>query len=133
MESMNKFKVLTIMVMCMFVFVIAAIYVNTKDATANKTKNTEQIKQERIKDSIQTKVDDNNQVVSDLSNKIDVMNARIEELNQRIDNQNSNDGKLNCRVYGVLTPAGIEKMMTEDAIDDVRRNNNELVITCGGI
>ena len=38
MESMNKFKVLTVIIVCMFLFVIAAIYSNTKDvATSNKS------------------------------------------------------------------------------------------------
>ena len=38
MEGLNKFKVLTIAFICMFVFVVAAIYSNTKDATMKKEK-----------------------------------------------------------------------------------------------
>ena len=36
MESMNKFKALTVIIVCMFVFVIAAIYSNTKDVATSK-------------------------------------------------------------------------------------------------
>ena len=38
MDGLNKFKILTIVFLCMFVFVIAAIYTNTKEVTENKTK-----------------------------------------------------------------------------------------------
>ena len=36
MENINKFKVFTIVIICTFVFVIAAIYTNTKDVTEDK-------------------------------------------------------------------------------------------------
>ena len=42
MEGLNKFKVLTIAFICMFVFVVAAIYSNTKDATMKKEKQKAQ-------------------------------------------------------------------------------------------
>ena len=56
MESLNKFKILTIIFICMFVFVVAAIYANTKDVTEGKVK---------LKNSAE-----NSQVQSDVDNEM---------------------------------------------------------------
>ena len=54
MESMNKFKVLTIIVICMFIFAIAAIYSNTKDASEGKLQAKQQAQNEQVQDEIKT-------------------------------------------------------------------------------
>ena len=52
MDGLNKFKILTIVFLCMFVFVIAAIYTNTKEVTENKTNANQKIKVEQNKNDM---------------------------------------------------------------------------------
>ncbi|MBQ8458803.1 hypothetical protein IJ541_01725 [bacterium] len=131
MESMNKFKVLTIIVICMFLFVVAAIYSNTKDATQGKMKNKEKIAKEQLKDDLKTQVQngaENSANITDLRNQLNMLNQRIDDLSTQVNNSGSQS--LNCRIYGSLTGGGIEQLSPEAAIQEARVNNNEIIIAC---
>lgn len=129
MESMNKFKVLTVFIICMFFFVIAAIYSNTKDASVAKSKNKTKAATEKI-------VKDSNQAVSaeltedmiEVLDKVEILSGRMDDLSSKVDEQRSK--QLNCRVYGVMTSNGPEELSTEAAIHELQANDNELVLTC---
>ncbi len=131
MESMNKFKVLTIIFICLFVFAVGAIYSNTKDVSAAKSQS--QSKTEISENNIQTEstvqVTDN----QDLSSQVDLLNRRVDELSEKINNNNENNANstgLNCRIYGSLTANGVEQLTPEVAIQEAKVNNNDLVVTC---
>ena len=131
MESMNKFKVLTIIVICMFLFVVAAIYSNTKDATQGKMNNKEKIAKEQLKDNLKTQVQneaENSANITDLRNQLNMLNQRIDDLSTQVNHSGSQG--LNCRIYGSLTGAGIEQLSPEAAIQEARVNNNEIIIAC---
>ena len=96
MDGLNKFKILTIVFLCMFVFVIAAIYTNTKEVTENKTNANQKIKVEQNKNDMneeENEISQDNSSLQDLSIKVDVLTKRLDEL------QNGNSSnKLNCQV-----------------------------------
>jgi len=138
MESMNKFKVLTVVVICLFLFVIGAIYSNTKDAAIDKQKE----KGQEVKTEIQTNlnnentnINENKQTIEDLTNQITMLNTRVDELNEKVDNASSDfsastSGKLNCKIVGMVGDNGIEKLSPEAAVQEAEVNNREIVVTC---
>ena len=130
MESMNKFKVLTIIVICMFIFAIAAIYSNTKDASEGKLQAKQQAQNEQVQDEIKTNENTDETNNSDTATQIDVLNRRIDELNDKIGNSDNNGTPLNCIIYGSMTSSGIEPLSPDAAVQEAKVNNNDLVITC---
>ena len=130
MESMNKFKVLTIIVICMFIFAIAAIYSNTKDASEGKLQAKQQAQNEQVQDEIKTNENTDETNNSDTATQIDVLNRRIDELNDKIGNSDNNGTPLNGKFYGSMTSSGIEPLSPDAAVQEAKVNNNDLVITC---
>ncbi len=130
MESMNKFKVLTIIVICMFIFAIAAIYSNTKDASEGKLQAKQQAQDEQVQDEIKTNENTDEANNSDTATQIDVLNRRIDELNDKIGNSDNNGTPLSCKIYGSMTSSGIEQLSPDAAVQEAKVNNNDLVITC---
>lgn len=136
MESMNKFKVLTVIVLCMFLFVVAAIYTNTKDATQGKLEVKNQAVKEQIENNIKSEVEHQTQMdvnSTDVTNQIDFINKRIDELSERISGQEQSaqgGTGLKCKIYGTMSTNGIEQVSAEVAVQEAKVNANDLVITC---
>lgn len=129
MESMNKFKVLTIIFICLFVFVVGAIYSNTKDVSNVKSQAKTENAEVPANTENTVQVNENQDLVS----QIDMLNRRVDELNEKLNNAsgaNANSTGLNCRIYGSLTPNGVEQLTPESAIQEAKVNNSELVLTC---
>ena len=126
MESMNKFKVLTIVVICMFIFVIAAIYSNTKDASTQKEKMTQRQTEEKIVKEVEYADKDFAKVVND----VNILSRQVEELTNRINNKESGENIVRCKILGTLSDGGVEELSENAAVQDAKINNNPLVITC---
>ena len=129
MDGFNKFKVLTIVFLCMFVFVIAAIYTNTKEVTDNKTQSSEKIKNEQAANDMNVDENTLNQENSDLT----ILTERVDELSRRLDeisNNNSSSTRLNCKIEGVLEGDSIEPLSPDAAVQEAKFNNKEVVMTC---
>ena len=54
------------------------------------------------------------------------LNKRVDELSDKISNSES----LNCKVVGVYTPDGIERLSQDSAIEEAKNYGYDLVITC---
>lgn len=124
MEGLNKFKVLTIAFICMFIFVVAAIYSNTKDATIKKEKQkAEQLENRQNSDGENISVD--NAQLEELYIKVNELNKRFEELNlQKAGNS------VNCQIRGVMGENGLEELTMDAALQEARENGKELVMGC---
>ncbi len=138
MESMNKFKALTVLIICVFVFAIAAMYVNTKDATEQRAQERSEYEEENY-DDYNANARKNQADVSDLKYTISHLEKRISELETKtkkstVSSQKTStttaDGSVRCKIYGTRTGAGIEQISPEVALQDVRINGNDLVLTC---
>jgi uncharacterized FlaG/YvyC family protein len=125
MESMNKFKVLTICIIAMFVFVVAAIYSNTKDASSDKTTtNTENA--DTISDN-----SENNVGKTDVATQIKMINGRIDELNERLDRTvDSQSNNLKCKVMGIMTKDGLVEISSDEIVQDAKANGNDIIVSC---
>lgn len=120
MESMNKFKVLTIIILCMFIFVIAAMYSNTKDAS--KKGDAPKIDKMYMANTSEN--------LNDVAKQVSIINRRIDEINDRLAENDSQDGDLKCKIYGIMSYDGIEKMSSADAIEDAKNTGSTIVLTC---
>ncbi len=121
MEGLNKFKVLTIAFICMFVFVVAAIYTNTKDATVKKEKQKAEQMANREGDNISV----DNAQLEELYIKVNELNKRFED----IDLQKAGNS-VNCQVRGVMGDNGLEELTIDAALQEARDNGKDLVMTC---
>lgn len=128
MEGLNKFKVLTIVFLCMFVFVIAAIYTNTKEVTDNKTQSKEHAQNEQINNEVssgQNYISQDNEQLQELALRVDNLNRRLDEMNS-----SSSGTRLNCSVQGVLNGDSIEQLTQEAAMQEAKVNGKEIVMLC---
>lgn len=134
MESLNKFKILTIIFICMFVFVVAAIYANTKDVTEGKVKLKNSAENSQVQGDVNNEMangTENSEVVNNLEMQIETLNRRVDELNEKLNNSgNASSTGLNCRIIGAMTDNGIEQLTEEAAVQEAKINNREMVITC---
>lgn len=135
MERFSKFKVLTIAFLLMFVFVVAAIYTNTKDATVNKIKMNQQSKNESIEPKSRDYENYNNSdnessnvEIQNLTTRIDDLSRRIEEM--RVGNSSQTENGMNCKIEGILSEGSIVPISSSEALQEAKVNNKEIVMTC---
>ena len=121
MEGLNKFKVLTIAFICMFVFVVAAIYSNTKDATMKKEKQKAEQMANREGDNISV----DNAQLEELYIKVNELNKSVEEVNLQKSGNN-----VNCEIRGIMGDNGLEELTIDAALQEARDNGRELVMGC---
>ena len=131
MDNYNKFKMLTIIFLCLFVFVIAAIYTNTKDASEVKIKENNKQKFENAKEQIQNSEYAQRNNTSDIDN----LTVQIEELNSKVDNliqNNNNNSHMNCQILGIMDSNGesIEMLSNSAALDEAQNNGRTLALGC---
>lgn len=125
MEGLNKFKVLTVAFICTFVFVVAAIYTNTKDATIKKEKQkAEQMKNNENANSENISID--NAQIEELYLKVNELNKRYDEMNA----QKSSGSNINCQIRGIMGDNGIEELSMDASLQEARDNGKELVMSC---
>ena len=120
MESMNKFKVLTIIILCMFIFAIAAMYSNTKDASKKDTAP-------KIDKTFRADTPEN---LNDLAVQFDALSRRVDELSSRVSSQNADTEDFKCKIFGTMSYDGIEKMPSDEAIEDAKNTGSTIVLTC---
>lgn len=128
MEGLNKFKILTVVFIAMFIFVVAAIYSNTKDASATKNQDKandkNKIKKEQINDS---NISIDNPVIEELYIKVEHLSKRVEEVAA---GSSSNGADMKCSIRGIMNNDEIEELSAETALQEARNNDSELVMTC---
>lgn len=131
MENLNKFKILTIVLICMFVFVVAAIYSNTKDATTSRmlTKTEIEQKQQEVNNSNTNTVAPTGNV-QDLTAQLEFLNKRVDELSEKVNNPSNSSIGLNCKLIGSMTENGIEQLSEDAIIQEAKDNNRDMVISC---
>jgi len=144
MQEFSKYKVITFGLVLMFVFVIAAIYANTKDIALQKSKTMQDSSQQQINSTstdtqaqIETELSDNTPAVvtennNDLGNKILNLTERIDNIERTVfapKNDNADSG-VRCSVKGIINDGHFMPMSDSDALRESRENNKEVLITC---
>ena len=146
MQEFSKYRVITAGFILMFIFIVAAIYTNTKDI-ANKKLKSGDIVQEQIQQPVteqETKTTEfngedfatqsSNNITSsneDTSNKILQITERIDELERKVFSPaNDNDKSVRCTVQGIINDGHIIPMSSQEAVNESRTNGKEVLITC---
>ena len=78
--GLSKFQIITIVFLFMFVFVIGAIYSNTKDAAESKMRQNNNINHYEAKNTIrneETVIREDNSQIQNLSEQINYLNQKI--------------------------------------------------------
>ena len=150
MQEYSKFRVITAGFILMFIFVVAAMYTNTKDITAQKVRDAELSR--RNSRSINTvnhevnnntsfqkkqpelKFDDNNsdtyndENIERLTNRMDQLERAFRLLESEV-NPNP-QSPLNCQIRGILDNGDVVPLSAKDSLEEANMNNKEVVITC---
>ncbi len=126
MKELNKFKIITVVFLCLFLFTVGIIYSNTKEMVENNSNSKfENQKIEHKKDfSIEQKNVKNN------SSNIQILNDRLNELTKRVDNIDNPNSEMNCKIRGVMGADGLEQLSEEASLSEAKINGKELVLTC---
>ena len=125
MEGLNKFKVLTVAIILMFIFAVAAIYSNTKDASAGSTNNTSYSEESESRESSSAYSGETRRI-DDLYEKIDSLQGRLDDLSNEV----ASYKKSTCSIYGVMTDNGPEQYSASEALEQAQSNGLEVVLTC---
>lgn len=139
MHQFSKYRMITAGIILMFIFAIAAIYTNTKDAAERKINNrtnTEQQINVEQKTSIENLQDITTQnthhnIDNETNNQILQITERLDELERKVfAPQNNNDGSVRCTVRGIINDGHIIPLSSQEAVNESRTNGKEVLITC---
>lgn len=130
MRELSKFQITTVIFLLMFVFVIGAIYTNTKEAADKKLNAENNVMEKNVRDNYNYERDaisENNTQIQDLSNRVDDLTQQIAKLKTVKLQERSN---IKCHVFGIATSGGFLQLTPEEAIAEARNNGSDLVMTC---
>ena len=149
MHGISKYKVTMVTIVLMFIFVIAAIYSNTKDAAEqkirlNETPQNQSVSNINIEQNSPINIEQNSPVKDDnvdikTSDNEDALNAKLFALTERVDNvekaifvskNNSDETGIRCSVKGIIKDEHFVPMESEQAIKESKTSGNEVVLSC---
>lgn len=141
MQHFSKYRMITVSIILMFIFVIAAIYTNTKDVAAKKMQERNGIatpnlintdKETDIAPAIGNSEGNNQETNNDNgnSNEIIKLTERITQLEQKVYTNNDEEQSVKCSVKGIIDDGHMVPLSPEDAVNESRTNNKEVIITC---
>lgn len=137
MQEFNKFRVITVGFILMFIFAVAAMYTNTKDITEQKLKETGGEINQNVNpyDFNKKKFQNNNQINPADENQISQLENRVAYLENSVTNLSTElslrrKSNLNCQIRGVLDNDEVIPFSPSEAIEEANMNNREIVITC---
>lgn len=141
MQEFSKYRIITAGIILMFIFAIAAIYTNTKDAAIKKVQNKNGIEQQQqpvieegnsITNSSDIATQNNTDINNnEVNNQILQITERIDELERKVFSpENNNDGSVRCTVHGILNDGHIVPLSSQEAVNESRNNGKEVLITC---
>lgn len=130
MRELNKFQIFTVVFLLMFVFVVGAIYTNTKEVAETKMQNSQAVKNSET-----------NTYYKYQRNLSEVENEKIKNLSQRVGlleerlNNSEKDNKavtgIKCKIQGILDGDEVVSLSQADALQEAQYNGKELVMLCG--
>lgn len=131
MPEFSKFRLITVAIILMFIFVVAAIYTNTKDA-ANNIKNQEQeIKINEIPQQEEEAV----QEISETEKQLQNLMERIDYLEKKVaqppePQQTAQTQGVRCDIKGIIVNNRIVPLSAQDAVNESKNNGNDVLIVC---
>ena len=136
MQEFSKYRAITVGFILMFIFVIAAIYTNTKDAVTTKQQNNQIMPQNIESKNSFNKTNnaylDNQQNLSnEIDNKIVQISDRLSQLEQKVYNAPNYDQQgVRCNIRGIISDGRIVPLSPEESVNESKMNDREVLITC---
>ena len=142
MQEFSKYKVITAGIILMFIFAVAAIYSNTKDAAEKKLNEKPALEQKQNQGVIeqgtvintpgdfatQNTNNDNNE---ETNNQILRITERLDELERKVFAPENNENLgMQCNIKGIVDDGHFVPMLSDDAVKESRSNGKEVLITC---
>lgn len=141
MQEFSKYRMITAGFILMFIFVVAAIYTNTKDVAAKKM-NAAQTETINNNPSVVAEQGNNIEYSGDFTTqnannnetdtKILQITDRLDELERKVfaPENNEADKSVKCMVQGILNDGHIIPLSAQEAVNESRTNGKEVLITC---
>ncbi len=141
MQEFSKYRMITAGFILMFIFVVAAIYTNTKDVAAKKM-NAAQTETINNNPSVVAEQGNNIEYSGDFTTqnannnetdtKILQITDRLDELERKVfaPENNETDKSVKCMVQGILNDGHIIPLSAQEAVNESRTNGKEVLITC---
>lgn len=129
MLELNKFKIVTVAFILIFIFCVAAIYTNTKDVANNKLQNGDE-KIYEINNEIdynENKISHSSSTVRDLQDRVSNLEIQYNRITQEQDNGAS---KMNCNIQGVMNGDILVPLSQSESLNEAQNNGKELVLLC---
>ena len=126
MQELSKFKVFTVAFICLFVFVVAVIYTNTKEMAETKTGSIQ--KERNIQHNREIRYD--RREVKNNALNIQELNQRLNDLTRKVNNLEDSGSKMNCKIQGVMTENGLEAISSDFSLSEASNSRREIVMTC---
>ena len=146
MQEYSKYRMITAGIILMFVFAIAAIYTNTKDAALKTMQNKNNnelgqsfsINKDINKEVVNNSVDDKTQNINtnadnETNNQILQITERLDTLERKVfspQSNNDDDKSVRCEVRGIISDGHIVPISPSEAVNESRTNGKEVLITC---
>ena len=136
MNGFNKFQALTIVFICMFVFVIAAFYTNVKDAASKKTEiNSEKVSQNQDYEQNSrinnppSSANIDQQRLYQLIDDVQELRGKVDEFVSNSGNEEGKD-RVSCSIEGVFNDGNVEQLTSETSLRDVKNTGKQLILFC---
>ncbi|MBR1461604.1 hypothetical protein IJ596_08265 [bacterium] len=127
MFELNKFKITTLCFILMFIFVIAAIYSNTKDIVKDKNGQSNSYQSSyNYPEQRSNRNNVNNSTINNLSNRISSLEERMSELPY----DNPQQDKFNCTIQGFMSGDILVPVSESESLKEAKDNGKELVMLC---
>ena len=129
MFELNKFKIVTLVFILMFIFVIAAMYSNTRDIVKDKGIQQNSYPQQRTyypEQRSAKKNDVNASMINNLSERLSALEGDVSMLTR----DDAGKDKLNCTIQGFMSGDILVPVSEEESLKEAKENGKELVMLC---
>ena len=129
MFELNKFQIFTVIFLLTFVFVVGAIYTNTKEVAESRMNNMGIVKNENLRNTVPK----NSDLMTPIDEKINYLYERIGVIEQKMsDNDADNDQRKNlkCRIEGIMDGDEFISVSQDEALQEAKHNGKDVVMLC---
>ena len=142
MQEFSKYKMITAGIILMFIFAVAAIYSNTKEAAEKKLNEKPAIEQSQgeieqgttintMTGDFATQNTNNDNNNEETNNQILGITERLDKLERIVFTPENNENLgMRCNIKGIVDDGHFVPMSSDDAVKESRNNGKEVLITC---
>ena len=133
MIELNKFKVITMVFILIFVFCVAAMYSNTKDVAADRTSEENSMSSNQLDSQIsydENRINRNSSKYKDLNDRVIYLEQLYNKLSETQKNMENESSKLNCNIQGVMSGDILVPLSQSESLSEARNSGKDIVMLC---